>query len=185
MVLTHLGSGVSAPGSWYWAGNFTSAFFTFPFCEVVLLRVPCAWELCNEMIHSLEQCLALGDGPSNVTCYLPLAQNGMTSTTLGEIDPRVWKDFGFECIYPFTLSLKTLCQAVCIHLLLWHQRPDPDASNLCSCRGGRNCSHERMLGVMCLMEKNQEQKETVTLERRNTQRERANKRKDDKYIFSP
>lgn len=109
----------------------------------------------------------------------------MTSTTLGEIDPRVWKDFGFECIYPFTLSLKTLCQAVCIHLFLWHQRPDPDASNLCSCRGGRNCSHERMLGVMCLMEKNQEQKETVTLERRHTHRDITNKRKDEKYILSP
>ena len=38
---------------------------------------------------------------------------------------------------------------------------------------------------MCLMEKNQEQKETVTLERRNTHRDITNKRKDEKYILSP
>ena len=38
---------------------------------------------------------------------------------------------------------------------------------------------------MCLMEKNQEQKETVTLERKNTHREVTNKTKDEKHIFSP
>lgn len=66
--------------SWYWAGNLICAS--------------------NEMCHSLEQCLAHGKGAPNVRLhYLPLAQNGMSSTPLWECDPHVWKDSVCEFIH--------------------------------------------------------------------------------------
>ena len=64
----------------------------------------------------------------------------------GKLTHCIWKDLGFEYIYPCSLSLKILCQAVCIHLLLWHRRRDPDTSNHCSCRWGRKCSHKGCWG---------------------------------------